>query len=222
MKFRGIYGLQWRLLSVFLKNKLLEEFFRCCRWRRYPHWYFHLQSPQSPYRSETEESKASEGPPHELQQQAQLNASMIFLSKLVAVLNRPKTDESAMRGGREHAIRRTPRQLLTQAFQAHFNFRVIDRCSLDVGPDDNINAGTSSSSSLAAACAGRSHMIPLCNPSCRALTHPRTMERLSVVSLYELYGVDSAQLAANVGVSVSQLKALPVKAQMRMLFCRPV
>lgn len=99
------------------------------------------------------------------------------------------------------------------------------RCSLDVGPEDEVsNDGfpTSVFGNLAAACAGRSHMTPLCNPSCRALTHPRTMERLSVVSLYELYGVDSAQLAANVGVSVSRLKALPVKTQMRMLFCRPV
>ena len=197
-------------------------FSRWSRWRRYPHWYFHLQSPQSPYRGESEESRLSEGSLHELQHYSQLNSSMIFLSKLVAVLNRPKTDESAMRGGREHANQRSPRDLTKAFLQPLFHLRVIDRCSLDIGPDDEVDASSSSSSSLAAACAGRTHMTPLCNPSCRALTHPRTMERLSVVSLYELYGVDSAQLAANVGISVSQLKALPVKTQMRMLFCRPV
>ncbi|KAM7538677.1 hypothetical protein Aperf_G00000053710 [Anoplocephala perfoliata] len=198
------------------------------RWRRYPYWYFHLRSPQFPYRGEIEDSSdpvSQENSLRETQQsqQSHVNSSMIFLSKLVAVLNRPKTDKSAMRGGREHASRRSPREALQipQTFHLH----VIDQCSLDVGPEDEL-AGegfpSSMSGNLAAACAGRSHMTPLCNPSCRALTHPRTMERLSVVSLYELYGVDSAQLAANVGVSVSRLKALPVKAQMRMLFCRPV
>ncbi|KAL5103180.1 hypothetical protein TcWFU_007304 [Taenia crassiceps] len=195
------------------------------RWRRYPEWYFHLQSPQSPYRGETGHSRSPDNSPPETQQPNQLNSSMIFLSKLVAVLNRPKTDKSAMRGGREHATRRSPRDLLH--VHPPFRFRVVDRCSLDVGPDDEVvvvgeGFSTAMSGSLAAACAGRSYMTPLCNPSCRTLTHPRTMERLSVVSLYELYGVDSAQLAANIGVSVTQLKALPVKMQMQMLFCRPV
>ncbi len=142
---------------------------------------------------------------------------MLFLSKLVAVLNRPKTDKSAMRGGRQLAggtARRTARHL----YPAAFHFHAIDRCSLDPGPDDPQD--TRHRGKLAAACAGRSHLTPLCNPSCRALAHPRTMERLSVVSLYELYGVDSTQLAANIGFSVSQLKALPGKEQMRAIFCR--
>ncbi|VDL59921.1 unnamed protein product [Hymenolepis diminuta] len=193
------------------------------KWRSYPYWYFHLQSPQSPYRGSELSPQDDSFQETQQSQQPQMNSSMIFLSKLVAVLNRPKTDKTAMRGGRENANRRTPRDVLhiTQPY----HFRIIDRCSLDVGPEDEVSSDgfpTSVLGNLAAACAGRSHMTPLCNPSCRALTHPRTMERLSVVSLYELYGVDSAQLAANVGVSVSRLKALPVKTQMRMLFCRPV
>ncbi|EUB57035.1 hypothetical protein EGR_08111 [Echinococcus granulosus] len=195
------------------------------RWRRYPDWYFHLQSPRCPYRGETGHSRSPDYSLQGTHQPHQLNSSMIFLSKLVAVLNRPKTDKSAMRGGREHATRRSPRDLLRT--HPPFRFRVVDRCSLDVGPDDEVvvvgeSFSAAVSGNLAAACAGRSHMTPLCNPSCRTLTHPHTMERLSVVSLYELYGVDSAQLAANIGVSVTQLKALPVKMQMQMLFCLPV
>ncbi|VDD76860.1 unnamed protein product [Mesocestoides corti] len=176
------------------------------RWRRYPQWYLNLRQPPA---SHSRQDSRSQRP------QQNSNSSMIFLSKLVAVLNRPKTDTTAMRGGRHYVTQRTQRDL---SHPPAFVFRAIDRCSLDAGPDDF--GDVRSREKLAAACMGRSHITPLCNPSCRALIHPRTMEKLTVVSLYELYGVDSAQLAANIGVSVSRLKALPVKEQMRMMFCR--
>lgn len=100
-------------------------------WRRYPYWYFHLRSPQSPYREETldnSDSISRENSLQETQHQAHMNSSMIFLSKLVAVLNRPKTDKSAMRGGRERASRRSPREVLQISHTFHFH--VIDQCAI--------------------------------------------------------------------------------------------
>lgn len=176
------------------------------RWRRYPYWLFHLRSPLPQEESLHEErSPDFSATPQRVDK---INASMQFLSKLVAVLNRPKTGKTAMRGNRR------PRHV--RLFR--LPHRAIDVCSLEAVPDDN----SDDTRSKRTKCAGRSHLTPLCNPTCRALLHPRTMERLTVVSLYELYGVDSTQLALNIGYSVPQLKALPGREQMRAIFCRPV
>lgn len=147
---------------------------------------------------------------------------MLFLSKLAAVLNHPKVGATAMRGSHYAWPSRVQRDLWSVSATSphrlasdttHMNpsfFHAIDRCSLETGPEDVREVKE---------CAGRSRLTPLCNPSCRSLAHPRTMERLSLVSLLELYGVDSIHLANSIGLTAAHLKSLGVKEQLRALFC---
>ncbi|VUZ55637.1 unnamed protein product, partial [Hymenolepis diminuta] len=50
------------------------------RWRSYPYWYFHLQSPQSPYRGSELSPQDDSFQETQQSQQPQMNSSMIFLS----------------------------------------------------------------------------------------------------------------------------------------------
>nr|VZI27391.1 unnamed protein product [Spirometra erinaceieuropaei] len=175
------------------------------------------------------------------------NSSMLFLSKLVAVLNKPKVDGTQMRGGQYARVSRDLNGLgdrnqsnVSDHYHAPWQqtrpvkpfirtssssptprptVRLIDKCSLESGPDAEGQNTVSKSVGTADTCRGRAMVTPMCNPSCRSLTHPRTMEKLNIVSLLELYGVDTFQLAANAGFSVRELKSLPVKEQMRAIYC---
>ncbi|KAL7057898.1 hypothetical protein AAHC03_016394 [Spirometra sp. Aus1] len=176
------------------------------------------------------------------------NSSMLFLSKLVAVLNKPKVDGTQMRGGQYARVSRDLNGLGDRNqsnASGHYHapwqqtrpakpfirtsssasstpsptVRLIDKCSLESGPNAEGQKTVSKNVGTADTCRGRAMVTPMCNPSCRSLTHPRTMEKLNIVSLLELYGVDTFQLAANAGFSVRELKGLPVKEQMRAIYC---
>ncbi|VDL92757.1 unnamed protein product [Schistocephalus solidus] len=187
---------------------------------------------------------------HRFETRMNYNSSMLFLSKLVAVLNKPKVDGTEMRGGQYarvsrdlkaigdknhsnnnnnsghiHGSRRQTRSVqpflripVAKPATPSVSIRLIDKCSLE-GTAHSEEQSTAAAAGVSDACLGRAIVTPMCNPSCRPLTHPRTMEKLNIVSLLELYGVDTFQLAANAGFSVRELKSLPVREQMRAIYC---